>query len=209
MAPANGISEADFKDLLREHGIPVPLGRVVDSAEDAVVAVGEVGGRAVFKAVVPGLVHKTEAGGVVLDVDPGAAAGVYERLAGLGGAVLVEEFVTGAVEVLVGVAPGPCGPMLALGLGGIFAEVLDDVVLAPLPVDADEVRRMVGELRGSALLYGVRGRAAVDVDALIDLVVRVSSLVSGWGGQVDLNPVAVLPHGVRVLDAVYLAEGAD
>ncbi|MGO1056033.1 acetate--CoA ligase family protein [Crossiella sp. CA198] len=209
VAPANGISEADFKELLRENGIPVPVGRLVGSAADAVAAVGEVGGRAVFKAVVPGLVHKTEAGGVALDVDPGAAAGVYDRLAALGGAVLVEEFVTGAVEVLVGVAPGPCGPMLALGLGGIFAEVLDDVVLAPLPVDADEVRRMVGELRGSALLYGVRGRVAVDVDALVDLVVRVSSLVSGWGGQVDLNPVAVLPRGVRVLDAVYLAEGAD
>ncbi|MCO1577405.1 acetate--CoA ligase family protein [Crossiella sp. SN42] len=208
-SPPSGTSEAEFKALLRAHGIPVPTGRLATSAEDAVAAVHEVGGRAVLKAVVPDLVHKTEAGGVVLDVTPETAAAEYQRLAGLGGTVLVEEFVTGAVEMLVGVAPGPCGPMLALGLGGIFAEVFDDVVLAPLPVDAAEVRRMLGELRGAALLHGVRGRAPSDVDALVDLVVRVAALVAGWGGQVDLNPVAVLPRGVRVLDAVYLAEGAD
>ncbi|MGW0522048.1 acetate--CoA ligase family protein [Crossiella sp. NPDC003009] len=208
-SPPRGTSEAEFKALLRAHGIPVPTGRLATSAEDAIAAVHEVGGRAVLKAVVPGLVHKTEAGGVVLDVTPETAAAEYQRLVALGGTVLVEEFVTGAVEMLVGVAPGPCGPMLALGLGGIFAEVFDDVVLAPLPVDAAEVRRMLGELRGAALLHGVRGRAPSDVDALVDLVVRVAALVAGWGGQVDLNPVAVLPRGVRVLDAVYLAEGAD
>ncbi|WHT22017.1 acetate--CoA ligase family protein [Crossiella sp. CA-258035] len=208
-SPPRGTSEAEFKALLRAHGIPVPTGRLATSPDDAIAAVREVGGRAVLKAVVPDLVHKTEAGGVVLDVTPGTAAAEYQRLVALGGTVLVEEFVTGAVEMLVGVAPGPCGPMLALGLGGIFAEVFDDVVLAPLPVDPAEVRRMLGELRGAALLHGVRGRDPSDVDALVDLVVQVSALVAGWGGQVDLNPVAVLPRGVRVLDAVYLAEGAD
>lgn len=204
VAAPRGGGEAELKELLRENGIPVPAGRIAVSAADAEAAVREVGGRAVVKAVVPGLVHKTEAGGVVLDVTPSRAAVEYPRLAELGGQVLVEEFVTGAVEMLVGIAPGPCGPMLALGMGGIFAEVLADVAVAPLPVDPAEVRRMLAELRGSALLHGVRGREPSDVDALVDLVVRVAELAGGWGGQLDLNPVAVLPRGVRVLDAVYL-----
>lgn len=212
-APPSGATEVELKALLDAVGLPVPRGRVATDADDAAAAVTEVGGRAVLKAVVPGLLHKTEAGGVALDVTPESAAAAYDRLAALGGAVLVEEMVTGGVELLVGVAPSPLGQALTVGGGGVLTEVLDDVAVRLLPVGAADVRDMLAELRASALLSGVRGRPPADVDALVDLVVRLSDLVAGWppGFELDLNPVVVLPAGARVLDAAYVApaQGAE
>ena len=200
--------EGALKELLRRCAIPVPPGRLVTDRDDAVRAVEEVGGRAVLKAVVPGLTHKTEAGGVVLGVTAGEAATTYERLAALGGEVLVEEMVEGGVEVLVGVAPSPLGPALTVGPGGVLTEVLDDVALRVLPVSADDVEAMLDETRLGRLLAGVRGSGPADRAALVDLVVRLAHLAGGWEADVelDLNPVAVLPlgRGVRVLDAAVV-----
>ena len=109
--------EVVLKAALAGHGIPMPGGRLVDGVSDAIAAVDEVGGRAVLKAVVPGLVHKTEAGAVALGVTVGEAAPTYERLATLGGRVLVEEMISGGVEALVGVTPSPLGPVLTVGIG--------------------------------------------------------------------------------------------
>lgn len=177
-------------------------------AADARAAVEEVGGRAVLKAVVPGMAHKSEAGGVVLGVGPEEAPAVWERLAALGGQVLVEEMVEGGVEVLVGVAPSPLGPVLTLGPGGTLTEVLDDVALRLLPVDAEQVEAMVEETRLGRLLAGVRGAPPADRAALVRTVLAVADLVAAWpeGFELDLNPVTVLPEGrgVRVLDAVYI-----
>jgi acyl-CoA synthetase (NDP forming) len=163
----------------------------------------------VLKAAVPGLLHKTEAGGVVLGVGESDAATTYDRLAALGGEVLVEEMVDGGAELLVGAAPTPLGQVLTLASGGVLTEVMDDAVFRLLPVTEAEAREMVAELRGAAVLRGVRGRPALDVDALVDLLVKLSDLVTGWpaGYELDLNPVVVLPEGVLILDAAYVAPG--
>jgi acyl-CoA synthetase (NDP forming) len=146
---------------------------------------------------------------VVLGVTAGSAAETYAELAGLGGDVLVEEMVEGGAELLVGVAPTPLGQVLTLASGGVLTEVLDDAVFRLLPVTESDAREMVTELRGAAVLHGVRGRPALDTDAVVDLLVAVSNLVSGWpaGYELDLNPVVVLPAGVRILDAAYVAPG--
>jgi acyl-CoA synthetase (NDP forming) len=206
-APPAGPDEVALKAMLAGAGLPVPRGRVAAGAADAAPAVAEVGGRAVLKAVVPGLLHKTEAGGVALGVTETDAAATYERLAALGGEVLVEEMVDGGAELLVGVAPTPLGQVLTLASGGVLTEVLDDAVFRLLPVTEEDAREMVADLRGAAVLHGVRGRPALDVEAVVRLLVGVSDLVRGWPGgyELDLNPVAVLPQGVRVLDAVYVA----
>jgi acyl-CoA synthetase (NDP forming) len=208
-APTGDTSEVAVKALLAGAGLPVPRSRIVTDRSDAQAAVAEVGGRAVLKAAVPGLLHKTEAGGVVLGVGESDAATTYDRLAALGGEVLVEEMVDGGAELLVGAAPTPLGQVLTLASGGVLTEVMDDAVFRLLPVTEAEAREMVAELRGAAVLRGVRGRPALDVDALVDLLVKLSDLVTGWpaGFELDLNPVVVLPEGVLILDAAYVAPG--
>ena len=207
--PSAGASEQEMKELLAGAGIPVPGGRVATSAEDAREAVAEVGGRAVFKAVVPGLLHKSDAGGVVVDVSAEDAAATWEKVAALGGEVLVEELVPGGVEALVGLAPSPLGPVLTVGVGGVLTEVLHDVALRVLPVGRGDVEAMLDETRLGTLLAGVRGAVPADRDAMVETVLRVCEVARGWppGFELDLNPVTALAagSGVRVLDAAYIA----
>ncbi len=196
-------AEPELTARLRRAGLPVPDGRVVGDARAAEEAVRDIGGRAVLKAVVPGLIHKTEAGGVVLDVTPATAASAYARIADLGGQVYVEQMIDGGAEVLVGVAPTPLGQVITLASGGVLAEVIDDAVFRLLAIDRDEAYAMIAQLRGGPVLRGARGRAPLDIDALAYLLAQVSDLVNGWpaGYELDLNPVAVLSDGVMILDA--------
>lgn len=207
--PAHGAGESDLKALLQDAGLPVPRGRLVTNGEDARAAVEHVGGRAVLKAVVPGLTHKTEAGGVLLDIDPDSAPEAFEQLASLGGQVLVEELVPAGVEALVGVTASPLGPVLTLGPGGVLTELVDDVALRLLPVTTEDVEEMVDQTRLGKLLQGLRGAAPADRAALVESVVRLAAVVESWpaGFSLDLNPVTVLPdgEGVRILDAAYIA----
>jgi acyl-CoA synthetase (NDP forming) len=208
-APRAGAGEQEMKALLAAAGIPVPGGRIATSAQDAVDAVGEVGGRAVLKAVVPGLLHKSDAGGVIVGVTADDAAAAWDKVSALGGEVLVEELVPGGVEALVGLAPSPLGAVLTVGVGGVLTEVLHDVALRVLPVGRDDVEAMVDETRLGDLLSGVRGAAPSDRQALVDTVLRLCDVAAGWpaGFELDLNPVTVLAagRGVRVLDAAYVA----
>ncbi len=208
-APAPGAGEQELKALLAEAGLAVPVGRVVDDVGQARAVVEQVGGLAVLKAVVPGLVHKTEAGGVCLNITVDTAAETFARLAALGGQVLVEEMVGSGVEALVGIAPSPLGPVLTVGPGGVLTELLDDVALRLLPVTRSDVEQMLDETRLARLLAGVRGSAPADRSALVDTILRVADVVSTWpaGFELDLNPVTVLQQGqgVRILDAAYIA----
>ncbi len=207
--PRAGAGEQEMKALLSAAGIPVPGGRVAASAADAAAAVADVGGRAVFKAVVPGLLHKSDAGGVIVGVTAEEAAPAWEKVASLGGEVLVEEMVSGGVEALVGLAPSPLGTVLTVGVGGVLTEVLHDVALRVLPVGRDDVEAMVDETRLGALLAGVRGAAPADREALVEAVLRLCEVTQAWpqGFELDLNPVTALAtgNGVRVLDAAYIA----
>jgi acyl-CoA synthetase (NDP forming) len=205
-APVGQSSEPELKALLASAGLPVPAGRVVDSAFAAVDAVAEVGGKAVFKAVVPGLLHKSDVGGVRVGVTAADAAATFAELAELGGSVLVEELAADGVEMLVGVRSGDLGPVLTVGLGGVYAELLDDVSSRLLPLAEGDAAAMVAELRGAGLLTGARGGTPLDVAALVGVLERISTMVRDWpaGFELDLNPVRVLPDGVCVLDAAYL-----
>jgi acyl-CoA synthetase (NDP forming) len=207
--PVPGTNERELKGLLADAGLPVPRGRLVRDRTDAEPAVREVGGRAVLKAVVPGLVHKSDAGGVAIDVTPATAVDTFDRLALLGGDVLAEEMVLGGVEALVGVASSPLGPVLAVGPGGLLTELLDDVALRLLPVKRPDIDDMIDQTRLAALLAGVRGAPPADRAAFVEMVLGVGRVVAQWpaGFELDLNPVAVLSdgRGVRILDAAYVA----
>jgi acyl-CoA synthetase (NDP forming) len=115
------------------------------------------------------------------------------------------------VEILVGVAPSPLGPALTIGAGGVLTEALEDVAVRLLPLTDDDVRDMLTEIRVARLLGGFRGAPPADIDALVDLVLRVADLVTGWpeGASLDLNPVSVGPTGAVVLDAAFTLDGPE
>ncbi len=197
--------EHALKALLREAGLPVPVGRIVTGADDAVAAVQEAGGRAVAKAVVPGLLHKSDAGGVILDVTPERAAEVHDQLAAMGGQVLMEEMVPGGVEALVGSTDTPLGRIITVGVGGVLTEIVADVALRLLPVERADVEEMLDDTRLGRLLGGVRGQGPADRGALVDAVLGIADLAAALpeGAELDLNPITVLAdgRGCRILDA--------
>jgi acyl-CoA synthetase (NDP forming) len=174
-----------------------------------------------MKVQSPDIPHKTEAGAVALDVAPDADAvrSAYDRLLAnarrhapeariLG--MLVQRMAPPGREMILGVKrDATFGPMLMAGLGGVHVEVFKDVALAPLPVAEVEARDMLGQLAGLPLLGSFRGQPAADVDALVDVMVRLARLASDHAdtiAEIDLNPVLVhdAGRGVSVVDALIV-----
>ena len=202
--------------ILGAYRLPRPRSMVVHSAKEAADAAQQLGTPVVLKLISKTVLHKTDVGGVHLDVrSPEQAAQAYRAIEqslhahGLGDAfdgALVQEMVTGGVECLIGLVNDPLfGPLLAFGLGGTVAEVMGDVAfrLHPLTdVDADE---LLGSVKAARLLAGYRGAPPADMSALRDLLLRVSQLVEDVPevAELDLNPVIALPagQGVLALDA--------
>lgn len=204
--PSPGASEPELKALLASHGLSVPMGRAVTSGSDTLSAVAESGGAVVLKAVLPGLVHKSEAGGVLLNVTAANAEESFAAISALGGEVWAEEQVPPGVEALVGFTSSPLGLVLTVGVGGVLTELVADVSVRLLPVTRDDISVMVDETRLGTLLAGVRGSPPADRQSLIDCVMSLCTLVMGWpaGFELDINPLTVLSHGVRILDAAYV-----
>jgi acyl-CoA synthetase (NDP forming) len=208
--PSAGASEVELKAIWAAAGVPVPLSEVVDSADQVLAAIAKVGGRSVMKAIVPGLLHKSEAGGVALDITESNGLETFERLSQLQGkgvhnSVLVETFVPKGVEALVGVTSSSLGKVLTIGVGGILTEIISDVSVRLLPVNSDVIREMINETRLQALFAGPRGSAPSDVDTFISTVMKIAEVVTGWpdGSELDINPLTVLPKGAYVLDSAY------
>jgi acetyl coenzyme A synthetase (ADP forming)-like protein len=195
------LSVDEVRRLLEAYGIPLVAERVAMSAEEAVAAAGELGYPAVVKTAEAGA-HKTEQDGVAVDLRDAEA--VREATTRIGGAVLVQPFVHGGIELLVGAVQDPVfGPLVALGPGGTLAELIGDAGfrLAPLTdVDADE---LVESGKSGRLLGGFRGAPAADRQAVADVVLRVGRLVEELPevAELDLNPVIAKPHGCIAVDA--------
>jgi len=207
--PGGGwLPAADATALLASYQIPMVPTRTVTSQQEALAAAGELGGHVVLKAEVEGLVHKTDAGAVKLDLrTPDEIATGYAELTTAFGAklrrVLVQPMLAGGVETLVGVVQEPMfGPLVVFGLGGIATDVLGDhsARLAPL-TDAD-AEHMISTLRAAPLLFGHRGSPAVDTAALAVLLLRVSRLADDLPevAELDLNPVIARPDGAYAVD---------
>ena len=196
-------------DLLRSFGIPVvPLVRVTSAAE-AAAAAAETGGPVALKAAE--ILHKTDVGGVSLDVDPGEAAAGYDemaaRLAAAGAGPMagayVQAMTAAGVETIAGVVRDPgFGPLIMFGLGGVAAELIGDRALRVAPLTDQDAGDMVRSLRSSPLLFGYRGSRPVDVPALEDVLLRLSVLGQQLPelAELDLNPVIAGPDGIRVVD---------
>lgn len=207
LRPGAQLSEHAAKQLLRAYGIRVPREQLVTSAAAAVRAAGLVGYPVAMKASGPELAHKSELGLVRLGLTSASQVrDAYRDLTDIAryegiplDGVLVCQMVERGVEMVVGAARDPLfGPTVTVGLGGVLVEVLGDVAVGVPPFGEDRARALLGELRGRALLEGVRGAPPADVDALVEVVLRVQRMaleLDGRLAELDINPLVVLPRG--------------
>ncbi|MFE1286916.1 acetate--CoA ligase family protein [Streptomyces sp. NPDC058751] len=218
MRPGQQLSEHGAKQLLRAYGIRVPREQLVTSAAAAVRAASQVGYPVVMKASGAQIAHKTELGLVKIGLTSASQVrDAYRELTDIAryegislDGVLVCQMVERGVEMVVGVTHDQLfGPTVAVGLGGVLVEVLRDTAVRVPPFGDDQARAMLSELRGRALLDGVRGGPPVDVDALVEVVIRVQRMALELGDQIaelDINPLMVLPRGqgAVALDALVM-----
>jgi 3-hydroxypropionyl-CoA synthetase (ADP-forming) len=201
--------------MYRQYGFEAPRAEIAVTPADAAQIADQIGYPVALKIASPDILHKTDIGGVILNVRTAdevregfehitAAARAAHREARLDG-VEVQEMVTKGVEIIIGLLDDPqFGPVIMFGLGGVLTEVLKDVSFRVLPIDRSDARQMIQELRGSSILQGYRGQPPVSEEMLVNLLLNASRMGMDYAGaleSVDLNPIVVWSDQHRVLDA--------
>ena len=211
--------ERDALDFLASHGVPVVPGEVVQDAGSALSAASTFGTPVALKIASPDIAHKTEAGGVKLGIAPqdaGRAYGEIREAVGLAlphariDGVIVSPMRAGGLELFVGVARDPdWGPAIAVGLGGVWVEVLGDSAVRLLPIDKAGAQGMLRSLRAAALFDGYRGAPAADIDRLAEVIVAIGEAALALGPRLaalEINPLWVRGDQVEALDALVVWE---
>ncbi|RBM20346.1 CoA-binding protein [Prauserella sp. PE36] len=218
----DGLTAPEGKRVADAYGIPTPAEGLATTADEAAALAERIGGSVVCKIVSPDILHKTEAGGVLVGVDGADAAReafdkivanakAYNAEATITG-VQVQQMVGGGQEVIIGATTDPTfGKIVAFGLGGVLVEVLKDVTFRLAPLDAAEARSMVDGIKAAEVLHGARGAEPVDVDALADVIQKVSALVTDFPEirEFDLNPVFASGSGAVAADIRILVETGE
>ncbi|MEN6516710.1 MAG: acetate--CoA ligase family protein [Methanospirillum sp.] len=215
------LEEEDAYRLLRNVGVPVPASAVTASREEAAEAAARIGFPVVLKIVSPDVVHKSDAGGVVLNVaSSDAAAAAYEAIvetvparvpgARIEGVLVAAQAQPGFELIVGGRTDASFGKVLTFGLGGTLVEFLHDVVVRVLPLSRDEIRAMVRQIGAYRLIRGYRDYPPLDEEALVDLIARVADLFDSDRTLVefDLNPVVLYEKGALVVDARLYTDDA-
>jgi len=213
------LMEHEAKKICEAYGIPITKFKVAKNIKEAIKFANEIGYPVVFKIISPDIIHKTDVGGVILDIkNDEEAEKAYKQIiknvkkkapnARIHG-IFVQEMAPEGTEVIVGALKDPqFGPTLMFGLGGIFVEILKDVTFRIAPLTKDEAKEMIKEIRGYPLLKGYRGKPPADEEAIIDIILKVSKLVMDYQqiSQLDLNPIFVYEKGAKVIDARIILE---
>ncbi len=206
--------EPECYSILEKYNIPVDNFRVARTAEEAAECANEIGYAVVLKILSQDVIHKSDLGGVALDLK--TQEDVYKafhkitmnvkkqspnsKIQG----VLVQEMVSPSIEVIVGAINDPqFGPTIMFGLGGVFVEVIKDVAFRLVPVRRDEALEMIREIKAYPILQGYRGTPAVDIESIAQILVNISRLVNNYPEiqELDLNPVVVNEKRAKVIDA--------
>jgi acyl-CoA synthetase (NDP forming) len=211
--------EMEAKNVCMEYGIPVTRFRLAKSEAEAVKFAEEMGYPVVLKIVSPDIIHKSDVGGVTLNLknakevrkaDKQIMENVkkHKKDAEIVG-VLVQEMAPPSTEVIVGAIKDPqFGHALMFGLGGVFVEVLKDVTFRIVPISEEEAREMIGEVKAYPLLRGYRGMPPADIEAIVQILLKTSRLVSEHPEikELDLNPIMVYEKGAKTVDARIILE---
>jgi acetyl-CoA synthetase (ADP-forming) len=211
--------EPEAKMVCMEYGIPVTRFKVALSQDEAGKFADQIGYPVVLKIVSPDVLHKSDVGGVVLDLKSAPdVENAYEKIianvkkhkpdAKIVG-VLVQEMAPSSTEIIVGATKDPqFGPALMFGLGGIFVEVLKDVTFRIAPITESDAREMITEVKAYPILKGYRGQPAADVDAIVEILMNTSRLVMDHQEikELDLNPIMVYEKGAKTVDARIIIE---
>ncbi len=213
------LTAPEGRRVCEAYGIPTPGEGLAGTADEAVRLAAELGGPVAMKIVSPDILHKTEAGGVKIGVSGDDAvrsaydeilanAKAYNADATVDG-IQVQQMLSGGQEVIIGATTDPTfGKVIVFGLGGVLVEVLKDVTFRLAPVDHSAAISMLDGIEAAEILRGVRGAEPVDADALADVIVRLSDLVSDFPqiSEFDLNPVFARPDGASAADVRILLE---
>lgn len=208
------VLESDAREVMRAYRLPIAAEQLVDNAADCRAAVERFGPSA-LKIVSGKIVHKSDVGGVILNVGPDSAAAAYERLIAIGkqagdaqAKVIVSPMIGKGTEFILGAfRDANFGPVVMLGIGGVFVEVLHDVVFRLAPLSLAEAENMVASLRSHALLDGYRGSAPVDRIALAKAVRQLSHLIVRESAisEIDINPLIANADGLNIVDVRIIA----
>lgn len=208
------LNEVEAKTLMHEAGVPVVQTVLATDASEARRIAGELGYPVALKVVSEDITHKSDVGGVMLDLaDADAVTAAYDAIvanskqavpdADIEG-VAVQNMAPAGTEVIVGMTTDPqFGPVVMFGLGGVMVEVLKDVTFRVLPLEARDVRQMVNDIKGRAILDGVRGAPPADVGAIEAALLKVADFISANPDvrELDLNPMLVHSNGAIAVDA--------
>ncbi len=207
--------ETEAKTILKTLDVPVADFRTATSEKECLQAAKEIGFPVALKIESEAITHKTEAGGVQLDLSsPEEVSSAYNQIISSSKKyepdakirrVSINEMVSEGLEVIVGSSKDPSfGPTIMFGLGGIYVEVLKDVAFRVAPVDREEARNLVGEINAYPLLLGVRGQARKDIESLTDIIYKISRMVNEIRDivELDINPLKAMDdgNGCKVLD---------
>jgi len=206
--------ETEAKELLKEYGIPVPDFKLIKSEEEISGLAKEMNFPIAMKIVSSDIIHKTDAGGVKLNIKDETEARLayqeiifkakkYNKNAKISGAI-VDSMIPEGTEIIIGMMKDPhFGPVIMFGLGGIFVEVLKDISFRILPIEARDAEEMISEIKGYKILEGIRGEAPKDIQAIKDLLLKISQLTleNPEISEIDLNPVFLFGKGLQVVDA--------
>lgn len=215
------LSEVESKQILEQAGVNTTRARLARSRDEAVAAATEIGFPVVLKIVSPDIAHKSDAGGVALDLaDAEAVGAAFDRMmasvkaaqpsARIEG-VSVQTMARPGTEVIVGMTKdAQFGPVLMFGLGGVLVEVLKDVAFRIVPIDEHDADQMIHDIKGFPVLEGYRGQPAADLAALRGLLLRLSSFVEQHPeiDELDLNPVFAYADGAIAVDARIVVSAA-
>ncbi len=201
------LNEVECADILKAYGFAMPGNKLCTSADDAVAFSNKIGYPVVMKIASPDILHKSDVGGVKVGLaDADAVRNAYEAMissisakmpqANIWG-VTIQQMVTQGKEIILGMSRDPqFGPMIMFGLGGIYVEVLKDVTFRIAPLTERDAREMLTEIRSAKLLTGARGEQPVDMDAIVDAILRLSQLVTDFPEiiEMDINPLKAQPE---------------
>jgi len=215
----NFLLETEAKTICMECGIPVTKFKMAKSEAEATRFAEEIGYPVVLKIVSPDIIHKSDVGGVIVNLkDAKDVQNAYKqilqnvkkhngdaRIVGM----LVQEMAPSSTEVIVGATKDPqFGPAIMFGLGGIFVEILKDVTFRIAPITEDEAREMITEVKAYPLLKGYRNQPPADINAIVKILLNTSKLVMEHQEikEIDLNPIMVYEKGAKTVDARIILE---